>query len=296
MCAEKRRLGLNEDQIRKHIREEREEVVRRYFGDWDRMISDWQQDGAGDFVWLMFSSSYLCRTSNVRWAVDPATLHTRMSADNEIDLANDLSGLSFALLSHRHVDHFDAQVVGALSSSSTRWVVPEFILNEVTENTAISEERIVVPRPMQPIRFGEVLVTPFEGLHDPPERKNAPGSVPSMGYIVDVGRKRLLFPGDVRHYDAGSLPDFGDVDVLFAHLWFGRASSLLAEPPMFESFCRFCVDLKPRKIVVAHLFEVGREDEDYWSSKHADMATNHWREKAPDIDVIIPRFGDRIAL
>ena len=90
-----------------------------------------------------------------------------------------------------------------------------------------------------------------------------------MGYLVEFSGKRWLLPGDTRTYEAAQLPDFGALDGLFAHLWLGRGCALLEEPPLLEDFCRFCLDLHARRILVTHLEEFGRSAQDTWRSAHA---------------------------
>ena len=63
--------------------------------------------------------------------------------------------------------------------------------------------------------------------------------MPSTGYLIESDEKRLLLPGDTRTYDTAALPDFGPVDVAFAHVWLGRNAALQTAPPLLEEFCRF---------------------------------------------------------
>ena len=94
--------------------------------------------------------------------------------------------------------------------------------------------------------------------------------VPATGYLVEFQNKRWLFPGDTRTYDASQLPSFGPVDGLFAHLWLGRGCALMDEPPLLDAFCQFCLDLQPRRIILTHLNEFGRDADDFWDEEHAE--------------------------
>ena len=84
-----------------------------------------------------------------------------------------------------------------------------------------------------------------------------------MGYLIECCGRRWLVPGDTRTYDASQLPVFDEVDVLFAHVWLGRRSALLDEPPLLDDFCRFCLDLKPHQLILTHLNEFGRDASDF---------------------------------
>ncbi|MCX6035958.1 MAG: hypothetical protein NTV38_13445, partial [Chloroflexi bacterium] len=98
---------------------------------------------------------------------------------------------------------------------------------------------------------------------------------------VEMGGKRWLFPGDTRTYDPAGLPDLGPVDVLFAHLWLGRAVALQSHPPLLELFCRFCLAFQPRRVILTHLEEWGRQASDFWDIEHAKMAVSVLKKGSP---------------
>ena len=101
---------------------------------------------------------------------------------------------------------------------------------------------------------------------DYPDGRRGP---PVMGYLAEFNGKRWLIPGDTRKDDANQLPSFGAVDGLFAHLWFGRSCALHSEPPLSDAFCQFCLDLSPRRILLTHLNEYGRDANEFWDLQHA---------------------------
>jgi len=279
---------------------QRTKAAADYASLWSGVIAEWNSPGADDCAWLIYSANYLFRTTGVRWALDPLTLKKRVPEISPVDVAKDLGKLSFVLLTHKHKDHLDFDLIRALSRSSVRWVIPEPILSTVIKQTGLSDQRVIVPRALEPIQLEGITVTPFDGMHwekysSEPHPSFIRG-VPSIAYMVEFNGKRWLFPGDTRTYDARSLPSFGTLAGMFAHLWLGRGCALMAEPPCLEAFCRFGIDLGTRRIVIAHLQEFGREASEYWDSEHYQKVAARFMEINPAIQVSAAYMGDRVVL
>jgi len=176
------------------------------------------------------------------------------------------------------------------------WVVPEFILSQVIEQAGLLRENIIVPSTLVPIELNGVRILPFDGLHWETQPDGNPKGIPAMGYRIECNGKLWLFPGDTRTYDAAQLPAFGPVDVLFAHLWLGRGSALIDKPPLLDDFCRFFLRLKPRRLILTHLNEFGRNASDFWDASHVQCVTSKFREMNPDISIAPARMGENILL
>ncbi len=275
----------------------REAMIAGYPALWQKMINEWNAPGPEDRAWLMYSANYLFRTAGIRWAMDPLTLKQRASAAPEMAIARDLQGLSFVLLTHRHADHLDLNLIRALSVHPIRWVVPADVLSRVMQ-VGISREKIIVPQPLETIDFHPIRVTPFDGCHweGDPARPDERKGVPAMGYLVEFNGKSWLFPGDTRTYNIAALPSFDRVDGAFLHLWLGRASALLAEPPMLAAFCNFCIRLRVPRIVVTHLREIGRNASDYWDEEHFQQVVDRLQGISPDRLVESRLIGDSVLL
>src|SRR5512143_4354830 len=87
------------------IQQQRAEAVRRFPVTWAGMVAEWNQPGAQDCAWLMYSANYLLRTAGVRWAIDPLRLEHRLPGAPSVDYTGSLSALSFVVLTHRHSAH-----------------------------------------------------------------------------------------------------------------------------------------------------------------------------------------------
>jgi hypothetical protein len=278
------------------IDQRKKETVTLYPDVWANLISDWSAPGSDDRVWMMSSANYLFRTGGVQWAIDPLSLNWRISEAPKVDIARDLQNLSFVLLTHRHIDHLDFNLIAACQELPIQWIVPDFLVPTIQERVNFPAKRMTIAYPGQPLEFDRFRITPFEGQHLVAQPDGTTRGVPEMGYLVEHSEKRWLFPGDTRNYDAKRLPDFGPVDVLFAHLWLGRGSALLEPPPLLDAFCRFCADLHPAKIVLTHMEEWGRDANDFWDGSHVQQVLIQFTREFPAIQVIPAYFGENLRL
>lgn len=265
------------------------------------MVAAWSADAAEDCLWLVYSANYLLRTAGIHWAIDPLQLRHRLPSAEAVDV-HGLRKLSLVVLTHRHQDHLDIDLLRALRTADIRWVVLEDLAPMLVEAAGISPEQMIIPQPLSPIDLGGLVLTPFEGLHweKPSAGTNVSArGVPSMAYLAEFNGRRWLFPGDVRMYDPSLLPHFEDasaLDGVFAHLWLGRSQALADDPPLLEDFCRFFSELKPRQIVISHLHEFGRSAEDFWDRQHYEKAAARLGELAPQILVRLALMGESVSL
>ena len=279
------------------IDKRRDEMIARYPEVWKNIIAGWNASDSDDLGWLMYSANYLFRTHNVRWAIDPLTLNSRVPGATGVDITHDLKNLDFVLLTHRHGDHLDIDLLRALRHLSIQWVVPEAILPIVRDDSGIPIQQILIPKPAQPIELLGLRIIPFKGLH---YEKSAHGAtlkdVPTTAYLVECDGKRWLFPGDTRNYDPVSMPDFGEVDVLFAHLWLGNGMALHPHPPLLNEFCNFCLSFHPHRIILTHLEEWGRRAPDFWGLERAGQVVSILCKQAPNVPIKVACTGDEILL
>ncbi len=285
------------------LEERRRETVRRYPDFWKRMIAEWSAEDGRDAAWLLYSANYLLRTGAARWALDPLTLHWRLPEAAAVPARRDLADLSFVLLTHRHKDHLDLDLLRSLRGLPILWIVPDALRGYVVGAGGLAKSRVIVPEDGQPIEIDGVRLTAFPGLHFElpagPRVPNGPApmrGVPSVGCLVEWGAKRWLFPGDTRDYQAGLLPSFGPLSGLFAHVWLGRGAAVEDAPPLLDDQCRFCLELQPRRVVLTHLEEFGRPALDVWGLRHAGLVRARLLASKRDVTVEAARTGDRVLL
>ncbi len=257
---------------------------------WRNLILEWQSAKL-DAAWLTYAANYLFFTAGLRWALDPFSFLTRIGGEGQPDFATDLKMLELVVLSHAHSDHFDPILLKAIASLPLTWVIPDFMLDQVNEITRLDQQQVIIPKPGQTLRFANLVLTPFEGLH-----MHAEGGVPEMGYLAEFSGKRWLFPGDVRSFNLSALPRFGRLDGVFAHLWLGKAQACADRPSQLENFCQFFTGLSANRIVISHMFEYGRDADDIWDERHFEMVAECIKEFDAKLKVSPVLMGERIIL
>jgi len=256
---------------------------------WRALLRDWHAPQPAPAAWLTYAANYLFATGELRWALDPYALSTRLPGAPAPDFAADLAGLSLVVLTHAHNDHFDPHLIRGVRHLPLRWVIPAAMLETVQSAADLPAERICVPENGTPLRFEGLTLTPFEGLHIDGER-----GVPATGYLTEFEGRRWLFPGDTRVYDAARLPAFGRLDGLVAHLWLGRGEAARRKPTMLDAFCQFCAAFQAPRVVVTHLNELGRDADDLWSERHYHQAATRLAQLQPGVAVSMARMGEKI--
>jgi phosphoribosyl 1,2-cyclic phosphodiesterase len=286
------------DEKQSLIEQRRQTAIADYPHQWSHMIEMWRENSDEDCAFLTYSANYLFRTGGVRWAIDPLTLRRRVPTAKQVDIARDLSDLEFVILTHQHADHIDDALIHDLRNTPIRWVVPKPILSKVLQ-FGLLEKNIIIPVDLKPISLGGVSIVPFEGLHWQKIHRDEIveiHGVPSTSYMVEFQGKRWLFPGDVRDYDVDALPGFGILDGVFAHLWLGRRCALMEPPPLVNAFRTFFSSLKPKRIVITHLEELGRNALDYWDDSHYQLVRSRIQQMTPGINISAAYMGDKVIL
>ena len=262
-----------------------------HFVSWWRGIFDAYRGESGDRLWLAGPSSYVFSLSGVRFAVD---LQIRRECDLEKvapTLAEDLSGLSFILITHQHDDHFCIPLLQRLRDTRVRVYMPEGIRADLVQATGLRQENIVYLKSGDVVREGDVTVRAFTSPH---LGAGADQSLfPELGYEITTARGRVLLPADVRDYSFASYPDFGKVDLCLAHIWGGNdALDAGAYLPILRECADFFARLRAKRYFFAHLYEIGRGDLYMWHDGHADTVGRAIRERLPEARLLVPRIGE----
>lgn len=132
---------------------------------------------------------------------------------------DELATADAVLVTHEHLDHFDAIALGRMPRSDTVVIVPE-PLREMAIRHGI-RHRVVGARPGESIEIGRAIVTPVPAFHAMHVAQGysfgtefCDDAHPYLGYSVDLNGSRLYHAGDSLDYPelAGSLHDLA-IDV-----------------------------------------------------------------------------------
>ncbi len=281
--------GARKEQIERRINHAREEYPLL----WHDFCQQWRNWQGEDSLWLTYSANYLFCTNGIRWAMDPFHLSARLPEVSPPDYQADLAGLQMIVFTHAHSDHLDWNLVKALRTQPLQWVIPQHMLELIQAAVDIPEDNIIVPQNAVPVRLGSLSLLPFDGLHFP---ESGDGGVPETGYLVEFDHTRWLFPGDTRNYNAARLPLMPRLHGLTAHLWLGKAAAAMPDPPQVKAFAQFCKELRPRQVLITHLYELGRDENDQWNVQHFNQVMPHLLTYFDPSRVRYALMGDRIPL
>ena len=272
--------------------------VRRYPTVWNGMIRSWTrpQEASACRMWLMYAANYLLATGGVRWAVDPLLPGALLPELRCAGSARALHRLSFLLLTHDHTDHADYGLLARLRDSDVRFVVPEAMLELVAEQDGVRDSQIIVARPGRRIEIDGIEALPFEGLHWRTHPDGQHAGIDATGYLVKVGGKRWLFPGDVRDYDAEAASSLAPVDLLFSHLWLGKGCAIDETPPEVDRFCDFILATGASDVILTHLREFSRPPRELWRVRHARLVRARCNSLDPGTRIHFPRIGQAFDL
>ena len=243
---------------------------------------------------LIHSSSYLFNTNGYRWGMDVAFRNARILAKTPSRCADLLKDLSLMVISHSHSDHFEQSTIKALAKTSIEWVIPDF-LYDLALQSGIYPARIHIAKENQPLTVGALTFIPFKGRHFRPGTTNG---VPEYGYFVTAeNAPSIVFPVDVRDLSLNDLPSIPKADYCFANVWLGDRMALATSyDPIDRQFSEFMLNFSDKNIILTHLNENGRMDQDMWRDRHGEIVKARLCELSPNTIVSIPKSGEVMEL
>ena len=260
------------------------------------MIRGWSAPRTNHAVWLVYSANYLFNTRGLKWAVDPVLLSNRIPEVPVLDVTPDLADLDFVLLGHAHLDHRDVVLWSQMESSCCHWIVPEHMTDFFAHEVSVSDSAYSVAIPGKEIAVSGGSIVSFKAPHYEHLETGVTNHVDSTGYLVETGGASYLFPGDIRTYDPLCLKPFTDVSAVFAHIFLGRSSAVVCDPPLLKDFVDFYLSCHPKKIVLSHLYELGRDPEDCWLASHARAVAKAFNAADSEVKTVVPEWYEETIL
>lgn len=270
---------------------EREEIIRDYRENyskyWAKIFDEIKTED--NCIWLQSPSGYIMKLNGTVIGMD-IPFRAQWVKDLVADRCRkDAECFDYYILSHEHIDHFCPNFLPELSES-TEMLVPEFFSDEQLALYTHNRKNIQKIQANNVYTLGNVDIHTFIGNHFRPDGNG----VNEFGYMFRAGDKKLLFPVDMRDYKK-PLPNFGNIDVLFAHVWFCDDNTKDYSDILLQQ-AEFIVKTAPKKVVLAHLDDFERPAHQRWSKSHARELKQKVNELNSDIEVIIPNVGDAISI
>lgn len=162
-----------------------------------RMIDDIRSHTSGTAMWWAGHNSWIIKSGDLVVSTDLWLENGSRIAPAPITPEEIASEVDVSFVTHAHSDHFNPSTSKILlEKSSCIFVMPESCL-EVAKKLGIPDNRIVVASPREPFEVKGIKVEPVRALHG-----NAnfaiyyEANLQDCGYVLNMGGKRFLQPGD----------------------------------------------------------------------------------------------------
>lgn len=184
------------------------------FSQENTLLTDIRSHREGTAVWWMGHDGWLIKSGDLLIATDLVLEYGGRIEPPPISSAELAQELDISFVTHAHNDHFNkATSKILLEQSNCLFVMPESCLS-VAEEIGIPAERIRVAKPRESFEVMNIRVDPIRAIHG-----NAnfaiyyEANLQDCGYLITVGGKRFLQPGDSYLLEDHLFAK--DVDVLF---------------------------------------------------------------------------------
>ena len=182
-------------------------------------------NGGGVAVSWLGQAGFVVRAGETVALVDPFLSPYRGRAYESSLAPAEATGIDLVLITHEHIDHFDAEAVPAIAAASpgALFVVPTPIVDMVTE-VGVPPDRVVGAQPGDRLELAGFAIHPVPARHGVTMddaygfgEELSGGLVRFLGYVVDAGGVRLYHAGDTIHY-AGMEKRLADMRIDLAML------------------------------------------------------------------------------
>ena len=268
----------------------KQRMEARFSDWWDALMKGVNTEGDG--FGLFGPSSYVLRVGEAKILIDPCFRFPSLGEKIAERLPADLAAFDAVVLTHSHGDHLCKHFWKCAEGAPVKNLyVPAFFEDELLRKNNIDPNRVSRIEPGSKIPVKNATVLAFLSNH---KRETQTVGLPELGYSFRAAGKTYLMPCDVRTYTPGF---FGKLvgsapDAMFSHIWFSAKHGLAApwEPKLTE-FCNFINAFRPKRVVLAHLYETGRTPDEMWSYLHAGAVADRLLAISPETDVTVPQLG-----
>ena len=157
----------------------------------------------GTAIWWTGNAGWLIKSGDLLIGVD-LDLSLPQKLQPPPLAAEALAGeLDVVFVSHHHGDHCNGATLRALARGTrTTFVLPQTCVKAVS-NLGLAPERLIVPEPLRPFEVKGIRVEPIHAIHGNQEFSvltREASFIDSIrmncGYVLTIGGKRFLHPGD----------------------------------------------------------------------------------------------------
>lgn len=152
---------------------------------------------SGLAVWWTGHNGWLVKSDGLLIGTDLATEDNARLYQSPISAEELAPLLDVAFITHGHGDHFNRKTSRVLAEKGRCVFVMPANCAEEARRIGIPEDRITVATPRKPFEVKGVKVSPLRAIHgNPKSAVYFDANLEDCGYLIDLGGKTFLQPGD----------------------------------------------------------------------------------------------------
>lgn len=163
-----------------------------------RMIDEIRSHRSGIAVWWTGHNGWLIKADDVLVGTDLCLEQEDRAVAAPVSAAELASELDVSFITHEHGDHFERETSKILAEKSgCMFVLPQNCVQIAQAEAAIPASRIITATPGKAFAVRGVQVKPLRAIHGNPKfAVFAEANLEDCGYLITLGGKRFLQPGD----------------------------------------------------------------------------------------------------
>jgi L-ascorbate metabolism protein UlaG (beta-lactamase superfamily) len=162
-----------------------------------KVLDEIRAHRSGIAVWWLGHNGWLIKAGDTLIGTDLVLEEPNRQAPPPISAAELAGELDVSFVTHGHGDHFHRKTSQVLSvQSRCVFVIPKSCV-KIAGDLRIDEARLRIAAPKEPFELKGVRVQPLRAIHGNPKfAVHAQANLEDCGYLITIGGKTFLQPGD----------------------------------------------------------------------------------------------------
>src|SRR4029453_10804803 len=162
-----------------------------------KILDEIRAHRSGIAVWWLGHNGWLIKANDTLIGTDLVLEEPNRRAPPPISAAELAGELDVSFVTHRHGDYFHRKKSQILSGQRRCvFVIPNSCV-KIARDLGIDEARLRIAAPREPFELKSVRVQPLRAIHGNPKfAVHAQANLQACGYLVTIGGKTFLQPGD----------------------------------------------------------------------------------------------------
>lgn len=243
--------------------------------------------------WWIGQHSFIVKLGNQVIYIDPFLSDMEGRQVPPLLSAREITNASIVTGSHDHADHIDRLAWPDIADASldSKFVVPDILLDEIASDTCIHTNRFVGLDDAKSVNTDGITITGVASAHEFLDQDPESGRYPYLGYVIEANGCTIYHSGDCCIYE-GLITKLKrwKIDAIFLPIN-GRDAKRYADGCIgnmtYQEAADFAGSLNPRITIPSHydMFAMNSED--------PQLFADYMHVKYPNLNVIIPRHGER---